>query len=106
MASNNFADFFAGARMTQLAAAAVVRGNVPRVLPDAFYTPGPTKPFDDKVQFPSVTWNRNGASVVARGSPPRAISVGNTSWTFATLFNMKEEMELPFDFITALFSDF
>jgi len=106
MANATFQDYFAGGRMTQIAEAATVKANVPRVLPDPFYAAGPTKPFDDKVQYPSVTWNRNGIPVIARNSPPRAISLGNAQWNFATVFNMKEEMEIPPDFIASLFSNY
>jgi hypothetical protein len=72
MATQTFNDFFAGVRMTLLAGAATAKNPAPRVLPDAFYTPGPTKPYNDQVQFPAVTWSRAGATVIARNSPPRA----------------------------------
>lgn len=106
MATQTINDFFSGVRMTLLAQAMAVKGPVPRVLPDAFYTPGPTKPYNDQVQWPSVTWSRAGASVIARNSPPRAINLGNTAWKYGTIFNMKEEMALDPDFLTALFSDY
>src|SRR4051812_46352058 len=93
-----FADFFAGQRMTLLAESATVKSGVPRVLPAACYAPGPTKPFDDKVQWPAITWNRTGATVVNRGSPPRPINVGQTDWKFATVLNMAEEMSIDFPF--------
>jgi hypothetical protein len=76
MPTQTFNDFFAGVRMTLLAAAAVAKNAAPRVLPDAFYTPGPTKPYNDQVQFPVVTWSRAGATVIARNSPPRAVNLG------------------------------
>lgn len=106
MADQTFNDFFAGQRMTQLAAAAAVKGGVPRVLPAELYTPGPTKPYDDKVQFASVTWNRSGATVVNRGSPPRQVNFGQTDWKFATILNMAEEMPIDFQFMQSLVSDF
>jgi hypothetical protein len=105
MPTQSFNDFFAGQRMTLLAAAATAKVQAPRVLPDAFYTPGPTKPYNDQVQFPSVTWSRAGATVIARNSPPRAVNLGNTVFKFATIFNMKEEMDLDIQFLEALFSN-
>jgi hypothetical protein len=105
MPTQSFNDFFAGVRMTQLAAAATAKMSAPRILPDAFYTPGPTKPYNDQVQFPSVTWSRAGATVIARNSPPRAVNLGNTVYKFATIFNMKEEMDLDIQFLEALFSN-
>lgn len=107
MATNQtFADFFAGQRMTLLAHAAAVKMDDQQILDPSLYTPGPTKPFDDKVQFASVTWNRSGMPVIARGSPPRPTNVGQTDWKFATIFNMKEEMGIDFSFMQALASDF
>lgn len=106
MANQTFADFFAGVRMTQLAEAALVKPGIPRVLPESFWTPGPTKPFDDKVQFPAVTFNRQGVPVVDRGSPPPAQNFGQTQWQFATIFNMKEEYDLGFDFLSQLFNNY
>src|SRR5881275_2334072 len=103
MATQSFSDFFAGIRMTLLASAATAKVAAPRVLPDEFYTPGPTKPYNDQVQFPSVTWSRTGATVIARNSPPRAVNLGNTVFKFATIFNMKEEMDLDIQFLEALF---
>jgi hypothetical protein len=92
-------------RMTLLAGAAPPKNPAPRVLPDSFYTPGPTKPYNDQVQFPSVTWSRAGATVIARNSPPRAVNLGNTQYKFAVIFNMKEEMDLDIQFLEALFSN-
>lgn len=107
MATNQtFADFFAGQRMTLLAQSASVKMDDQQILLPALYTPGPTKPFDDKVQWPAVTWNRSGAPVIARGSPPRATNLGQTDWKFGTIFNMKEEMAIDFGFMQALASDY
>jgi hypothetical protein len=105
MATQTFNDFFAGVRMTLLAAAAQAKDPAPRILPDAFYTPGPTKPYNDQVQFSSVTWSRTGALVIGRNSPPRAVNLGNDVYKFATIFNMKEEMDLDIQFLEALFSN-
>jgi hypothetical protein len=105
MATQSINDFFGGVRMTLLAQAANGKNPAPRVLPDAFYTPGPTKPYNDQVQFPSVTWSRAGATVIARNSPPRAVNLGNTQWMYATIFNMKEELDLDVQFLEALFSN-
>jgi hypothetical protein len=105
MATQTFNDFFAGVRMTLLAGAATAKMAAPRVLPDSFYTPGPTKPYNDQVQFPSVTWSRAGATVIGRNSPPRAVNLGNEVFKFATIFNMKEEMDLDIQFLEALFSN-
>jgi hypothetical protein len=105
MPTTSFNDFFAGVRMTALAAAAQAKMAAPRVLPDSFYTPGPTKPYNDQVQFPSVTWSRTGALVIGRNSPPRAVNLGSTVYKFATIFNMKEEMDLDIQFLEALFSN-
>jgi hypothetical protein len=105
MATQTFNDFFAGVRMTLLAGAALAKSAAPRVLPDSFYTPGPTKPYNDQVQFPSVTYSRTGATVIARNSPPRAVNLGNTIWKYAVIFNMKEEMDLDIQFLEALFSN-
>lgn len=106
MPNQTYNDFFSGQRMTLLAGAAAIKPNVPRVLPDVFYTPGPTKPYNDQVQFPSVTWSRAGARITNRNSPPFAVSLGQTDWKFVTIFNMKEEMEIAPDFMATLFSDF
>jgi hypothetical protein len=105
MPTQTFNDYFAGVRMTLLAAAAVAKNAAPRVLPDSFYTPGPTKPYNDQVQFPVVTWSRTGATVIARNSPPRAVNLGNETFKFATLFNVKEEMDLDIQFLEALNSN-
>jgi len=105
MATQTFEDFFSGVRMTQLAQAAVVKTGIPRVLPPEWYTPGPTKPFSDQVQFDAVTWDRGGARVVARNSPPFAVNIGQTQRMYATIFNMKEEYDLDLAFLNALFSD-
>lgn len=105
MADQTLMDFFAGQRMTLLAQAATVKSGVPRILPPAFYAPGATRPFNDKVQWPAVTWGRGGATVIARGSPPRVINQGATDWRFATILNMAEEMAIDFEFMQALASD-
>lgn len=105
MANQTFNDYFSGVRMTLLAGAALGKNPAPRVLPDAFYTPGTTKPYNDQVQFPSVTYSRAGATVVGRNSPPRGVNLGNEQWKYATIFNMKEEMDLDIQFLEALFSN-
>lgn len=105
MANQTFNDYFSGVRMTLLAGAALGKNPAPRVLPAGFYTPGPTKPYNDQVQFPSVTYSRAGATVVARNSPPRGVNLGNEQWKYATIFNMKEEMDLDIQFLEALFSN-
>ncbi len=98
-------DFFSGQRVTQLAAAALVKGGVPRKLPPALWTVGPTKPYSDKVQWANVTFSRGAATVINRGSVPRAVNMGNSAWEYSTLLNMAEEMTVDDEFLGALSSD-
>src|SRR2546426_175129 len=101
----SFRDFFAGQRMTQIAQSDAIKRGVPRPLNAGWYSVGATKPYDDQVQYASVTWNRGNATVVQRGSLPRSVNVGNSAWKFATLLNMAEEFAIDARFMSSLSSN-
>lgn len=102
----SFKDYFAGQRMTRIANADLIKVGIGEfAAPAEFLTPGPTKPYDDEVQYNTVTWNRGGATVVQRGSPARAINVGQRQWAFSTLLNMGEEMGIDVKLMSALSSN-
>lgn len=101
-----FNDYFAGQRMTQIAQSEAIKRGVPRVVPDEFFRPGPTRPFNDKVQWQNLTRNRGGAKIVQRASVPQGINLGNQAWAFATLLNSAEQFQIDQQVLSALFSDY
>jgi hypothetical protein len=98
-------DFFAGQRLTQVAQSAAIRRGVPRTLPAALWTPSSSRPSSDQVEYIQYSGNRQGAKLVNRLSPAKAVNMPGATRKFATAVTVKEKWPIDVTFIDALKSN-
>jgi hypothetical protein len=98
-------DFFAGPVMTELAQSPQVKRGIPRFLPDALWTPSPTKPVSTTVKYKAFSGNRQAAQLVHHGSSSREQEVPGSQWKYQTALGSREHFVVDQEFLYALKSD-
>lgn len=105
MADQTLMDFFAGPVMTELAQSPTIKRAIPRFLPEALFTPSPTKPTGIQVKWKSYSGNRKSAQLVHHGSSSKEREMPGSQWNYATAIGSKEHIVVDQDMIYALKSN-
>ncbi len=102
MANASLMDYLAGDALTKLAQAYAVKPGLPRPLPQAFYTPGPSKPVGTAVSYDSVNGSRESAKVTNPDSPSQVAQGITTDRKRVVAIGSREHYVIGLDLIQAL----